>query len=106
MAEQQSCDAAPYLLQAPMLSEFLKFHDDCLELVDGCFACRILHAAIRPLHVAMHSLHAGVTPDPLDHSFVWQLLTVLQAVDALLVEDASGCAPIQVNTLCLIASID
>ena len=39
---------------------------------------------------------AGVTPDPLDYSFVWQLLTVLQAIDALSVEDDSGLTPPQV----------
>lgn len=42
-------------------------------------------------------LAAGVTPDPLDHSFVWQLQTVLQAVDALSVSDASGCPSLQVR---------
>ena len=44
-------------------------------------------------------LYAGVTPDPLDYSFVWQLLNVLQAVNALSVEDDTGCSPPQVSLL-------
>ncbi|KAL0018702.1 hypothetical protein WJX79_002745 [Trebouxia sp. C0005] len=42
---------------------------------------------------------AGVTPDPLDHSFAWQLLSVLQAVDAVALEDDNGCSPTQVFQL-------
>ncbi len=41
----------------------------------------------------------GVTPDPLDHSFAWQLLSVLQAVGAVALEDDSGCSPSQVSFL-------
>lgn len=45
-------------------------------------------------------LFAGATPDPLDHLFAWQLLTVLQAIDALRVEGKSGCAMVQVSLFC------
>ena len=45
-------------------------------------------------------LFAGSTPDPLDHLFGWQLLTVLQAIGALRVEGKSGCAVAQVSLFC------
>ena len=50
-------------------------------------------------------LFAGATPDPLDHLFGWQLLTVLQAIGALRVEGKSGCAIVQVSLLCFDKSV-
>ena len=41
----------------------------------------------------------GVTPDPLDHSFAWQLLSVLQGIDAVALENDNGCSLSQVNFL-------
>lgn len=42
---------------------------------------------------------AGATPDPLDHSFVWQLHDVLQAVDAVPSLDSIGQPAPQVSFL-------
>lgn len=44
-------------------------------------------------------LFAGTTPDPLDHLFGWQLLTILQAIGALRVDGNSGCGMVQVSYL-------
>ena len=44
-----------------------------------------------------YNVSAGVTPDPLDHSFVWQLYDVLQAVEAVASLDSIGHPPVQVS---------
>ena len=57
-----------------------------------------------PAHVCTSAAEAfqasaGVTPDPLDHGFVWQLYDVLQAVEAVATQDSIGHPPAQVSFL-------
>jgi len=64
----------------------------------SCLACR-LHRLSSSIHSHTRTDVPGVTPDPLDHSFAWQLLSVLQAVDAVALEDDNGCSPSEVSSL-------
>jgi len=64
----------------------------------SCLSCH-LHRLSSSIYSHACTDAPGVTPDPLDHSFAWQLLSVLQAVDAVALEDDNGCSPSQVSFL-------
>ena len=64
----------------------------------SCLSCH-LHRLSSSIYSHACTDAPGVTPDPLDHSVAWQLLSVLQAVDAVALEDDNGCSPSQVSFL-------
>ncbi len=75
------------------------FNDYPKQIQHGsCLSCH-LHRLSSRIHLHTCTDVSGVTPDPLDHSFAWQLLSILQAVDAVALEDDNGCFPSQVSFL-------